>query len=114
MKPLHHLVIHKCAKISDKSNPSFKDSTATHWQSFSQPVAQLVFFDKLHVSRASAYCFNDASRKQQKVRMHLEVRINTEVKVISRCMRAQAMLFYWDNQEKKEKRNDATLQLQQD
>lgn len=55
MKLLHYLVIHKHAKISGKSSTSFKDSTAAHWESFSQPVGQLVFFDKLHASKASVY-----------------------------------------------------------
>lgn len=55
MKLLHYLVIHKHAKLSYKSSTSFKDRTAAHRLSFSQPVAQLVFFDKLHASKASAY-----------------------------------------------------------
>lgn len=55
MKLLHYLVIHKHAKISDKSSTSFKDSTAVCWQSFSQPVGQLIFFDKLCAREASAH-----------------------------------------------------------
>lgn len=55
MKLLHYLVIHKQAKISDKSSTSFKDSSAAHWQSFSQPMGQLVSFDKLRARKASAH-----------------------------------------------------------
>jgi len=64
MKLLHYLVIHKHAKVSDKSSTSSKDSTAAHGQSFSPPRGQLVFFDKLHGSKASAYT---ALTKSQKI-----------------------------------------------
>lgn len=55
MNLLHYLVIHKHVKLSDQSSTSFKDSTAARWKSFSQPVGQLFFLDKLHASKAIAY-----------------------------------------------------------
>lgn len=42
-------------RLSDKSRTIFTDGTAAHRQSFSQPVGQLVSFEKLHASEASAY-----------------------------------------------------------
>lgn len=64
MKLLRYLVIHKHAKLSDKSGTSFNDGTAAHEQSFSQSVGQLVFFDKLHATKASTYT---ALMKPQKI-----------------------------------------------
>ena len=106
MTLLCSLIIHKHAKIRDKSSTRFKDSTAAHWQLCSQAVGQGVFLDKLHVSKASACTALRMPQKQQEVTWHLEVGINTELKVIFRCRKvAEAAVLLkngeWDEWEKK-------------
>lgn len=85
MTPLCSLIIHKHAKIRDKSSTTFKDSTAACWQLCSQAVGQRVFLDKLHVSKASTRTAVRMPQKWQEVTWHLEVGTNIELKVIFRC-----------------------------
>lgn len=65
MNLLHYLVIRKHVKISDQSSTRFKDSTAARWKSFSLPVGQLFFLDKLHASKTIAYAALMNSQKTE-------------------------------------------------